>query len=130
VNFRLRKDRGRYVRGTGVLSSSNATKYTRELLARHNYDSKQFTEKSLKVGGVTNLLNSGEPLENVQLLGGWKSLQTPLYYRAASVQLKQEVAGRIPLGSSIPVPGAAEEAGFGQVANRFSQFARATRGRR
>jgi hypothetical protein len=131
VNFRLRKDGGRYVRGTGVLSRSNGTKYTRELLARHNFNSENFTEKSLKVGGVTNLLNSGEPLENVQLLGGWKSLQTPLYYRAVSLQLKQEVAGRIPLGNPSPALEATAEAERPeQTTNRFSQFARTTRSRR
>jgi integrase len=131
VNFRLRKDGGRYVRAPGVLSRSNATKYTRQLLAKNNFDGEHFTEKSLKVGGVTNLLNAGEPLENVQLLGGWRSLQTPLYYRAASTQLKQTVAARIPLSSAAGAPSAAypePTATAGASGNRFARFARPSRG--
>jgi hypothetical protein len=58
------------VQASGVLSRSNASKYTRQLLAKNSFDGEHFTKKSLKVGRVTNLLNAGEPLENVQLLGG------------------------------------------------------------
>jgi hypothetical protein len=60
-------------------------------LKKYNLDEEHFIEKSLKVGIVPNLLNTSKPLENVQLLVGWKSLQTPLFYRAASIQLKGTV---------------------------------------
>ena len=68
VNFRLCKQAGRHMPLTTVsLSASNATKYTRQLLDKHGYDSKRFTEKSMKVQGVTDLLDTGEPLENVMV---------------------------------------------------------------
>ncbi len=35
-------------------------------------DATTFTEKTLKVGGGTSLLDAGEPLENVQVVGGWQ----------------------------------------------------------
>jgi hypothetical protein len=47
-----------------LLSRSRFTKYTRQLMARHNIVSEKFTERR-RFGGVTNLLNSREPLENV-----------------------------------------------------------------
>jgi len=97
VCFRLRKERGALIRHTGVLSRGNATAYFRKLLTKHGYQADKFTEKCLKAGGVTGLVNSGEPLENVQVLGGWKSLQTPLYYRNTSAQFKLGIAGRIPV---------------------------------
>ena len=48
-----------------LLLQSNATKCTRELLVKHGFDGSRFTETSFKVPGVTQLLDSGEPLENM-----------------------------------------------------------------
>jgi hypothetical protein len=101
VNFRLQKVAGRFQRAPGHLSRSNATKYSRQLLHKHGYNSATFTEKSFKVGGVTGLLNTGEPLENVQVLGGWRSLQTPLYYRNNSLDFKLGVAANIPVATDM-----------------------------
>jgi hypothetical protein len=113
----------------GVLSRSNTTKYSRIFLARNGFDGEHFIEKSLKVGGVTNLLN--KLLENVQLLGGWRSLQTPLHYMAASTQLKQAVASHIPLSSAVTKLNPAALA-VGSLAtatgNRFARFTRPGRG--
>jgi hypothetical protein len=121
ANFRLQKEAGTYMRASGQLSRSNATKYTRALLAKHGFQAETFTEKSLKVGGVTGLLDTGEPLENVQILGGWKSLQTPLHYRQASLQFKKAVASRIPVGEqTADTEGEAAPTG----GNRFQAFAR------
>jgi hypothetical protein len=96
VNFQLRKEAGTYMRASGQLSRGNTTKYTRALLAKHRFQAETFTEKSLKVGGVTGLLDIGEPLEDVQILGGLKSLQMPLHYRQALLQFEKAVASRIP----------------------------------
>jgi hypothetical protein len=44
---------------------------------------------------VTSLLDAGESLENVQVLGGWKSLQTLLHYRNVSLKFKLGTASWI-----------------------------------
>jgi hypothetical protein len=71
----------------------------RELLAKHGYEAADLMEKSLKVGGVTSLLDAGESLENVQVLGSWKSLQTPLHYRKVSLKFKLGIASWIPVNA-------------------------------
>ena len=99
VNFRLNKQAGRHVPLTTVsLSRSNATMYTRKLLDRHGYEGQKFTEKSMKVQGVTDLLDTGEPLENVMVSGRWKTQTTPLHYRNLSVNFRLQIAKNIPLG--------------------------------
>ena len=74
VNFRLNKRASRHVPMTSVsLSQSNATIYSRKLLTKHGFDGNKFTEKSMKVQGVTDLLDTGEPLSNVMVAGRWKT---------------------------------------------------------
>ena len=100
VNFRLKKDAGRHIPlYTTSLPQSNATKSkcTRELLVKHGFDGSRFTEKSFKVQGVTQLLDSGEPLENVMVFGRWKRSTTLLHYRNLSENFLLSVAGRLPL---------------------------------
>ena len=102
MNFRLCKQAGRHVLLTTVsLSASNATKYTRQLLDKHGYDSKKFTEKSMKVQGVTDLLDTGEPLENAMVSDRWKTQTTPLHYRNLLVNFRLTIACTIPLGDVI-----------------------------
>jgi len=98
VNFRLRREGGRQLPlWYTSLSQSNATKCTRELLTKHGFDGQKFTEKSFKVQGVTQLLDSGESLENVMVFGGWKRTTTPLHYRHMSTNFLLDVANRLPL---------------------------------
>jgi hypothetical protein len=98
VNFRLHKQAGRYSADhSRRLSAGTATKWTRRLLQKHGYEASTFTEKSLKVGGVTSLLDAGEPLENVQVAGGWHSLQMPQYYRNTSLAFKKGISARLPV---------------------------------
>ena len=99
VNFRLNKRAGRHVPMTSVsLSRSNATLYSRKLLTKHGFNGNKFTEKSMKVQGVTDLLDTGEPLENVMVSGRWKTQTTPLHYRNLSVNFRLAIAKNIPLG--------------------------------
>jgi len=100
VCFRIGHEAGRYFALGQVVSRTSATRWTRKLLTRHGYDAATFTEKSLKVDGVTSSLDGGEPLENVQALGGWKSLETPLCYRNSSVAFKLGIASRIPVAAT------------------------------
>ena len=98
VNFRIAKREGYHVRIPGkTLCATNATKCTRELLKKYNIDGDKFTEKSMKVSGVTALCDSGEPLENVSIMGRWRSLVMPMHYRNTSHEFKKSVANNIPL---------------------------------
>ena len=72
-------------------------KATRQLLVKHGFDGATFTEKSLKVQGVTELLDAGVSLENVMVLGRWKRTTTPLHYRNLSANFLLTVAGRLPM---------------------------------
>ena len=49
-----------------------------ELLLCHGIDG--VTEKSFKASGVTVLLDKKTSITDVQIFGGWKSEQTPLFY--------------------------------------------------
>ena len=103
VNFRIQNKNGKVTPLTDVmLSQSNATKYTKQLLVEYNVPAtivERFTEKSLKIAGVTGLLDSGEPLENVAIAGRWKSSTTPMHYRNTSYKFRKNIAKNIPLSS-------------------------------
>ncbi len=97
LNFRLRKERGSHSALTQYsLCQSNATKWTRQLLAKYGYDPTSFTEKSNKVQGTTDLLDAGEQVPHVMVFGRWRSETTPLHYRALSIQFRLSVASRFP----------------------------------
>ena len=73
INFRIKSKTSSIRIPNSKLSESNATKNTKKLLKIYNIDANKFTEKSLKIAGVTALLDSGEPLENVPIASRWKS---------------------------------------------------------
>lgn len=97
LNFRLRREAGAHsaITSAGVCQS-NATKYTRQLLSKHGYDATNFMEKSMKVQGVTELMETGEAVINVAVHGRWKRETTPLHYRHLSIPFRLAVANRIP----------------------------------
>jgi len=97
LNFRLRKTQGTHEAiTTHGVCQSNATDWTRKLLDKHGYDSSNFTEKSNKVQGTTDLLASGEQVAHVMVFGRWRSEHTPLHYRALSIEFRLGVASRFP----------------------------------
>jgi hypothetical protein len=69
----------------------------RQLLAKHGYDPTGFVEKSLKVQGATDLLDTEEALNNAMVHGCWKCQMTVLHYRHVSVQFRLRVASHIPM---------------------------------
>jgi hypothetical protein len=98
INFRLKKEAGRHSAiFTAGICQSNATKYTRQLLDRHGYESASFVEKSMKVQGATDLLDTDEALNNVMVHGRWKCQTTVLHYRHLSIEFRLKVALRIPM---------------------------------
>ena len=96
INFRIKSKTSSIRIPNSKLSESNATKNTKKLLKIYNIDANKFTEKSLKIAGVTVLLDSGEPLENVSIAGRWKSTLTPLHYRNTSYNFRKNIAKNIP----------------------------------
>jgi hypothetical protein len=48
-------------------------------ISKFFWDAESCSENNLKVGSVTNTLDAGEPLENVKVIGEWKSVITPLH---------------------------------------------------
>ncbi len=74
MNFQLRKERGSHSALTQYsLCQSYATKWTRQLLAKHGYDPTSFTENSNTVQGTTDLLDAGEQVPHVKVFGCWRS---------------------------------------------------------
>ena len=60
------------------LSYAQSLKDSKDLLLCHGIDG--VTEKSFKASGVTVLLDKKTSITDVQIFGGWKSEQTPLFY--------------------------------------------------
>ena len=78
------------------LSNSNETKNTKKLLNSYNVNAQKFTEKSMKIAGVTALLDSGESLENVAIAGCWKLSLTSMHYRNTSYNFRKQISKNIP----------------------------------
>jgi len=53
----------------------------------------------MNISGVTALCDTGEPLENVEIAGRWKSSTTLMHYRNTSKKFRVEVAKRILLSN-------------------------------
>ena len=81
---------GKSSRPIAPLAYSQALKDTKDLTSRYGYE--YVTEKSFKASGVTVLLDKNTPLHDVQVFGGWKSLETPMYYHNSSVKRRKEVS--------------------------------------
>jgi len=67
------------------------------LLTKYGKDASAFTEKSCKVQGCTDLVDSGEQMPHIMVHGRWKTETTPLHYRALSINFRLKVAGNFPL---------------------------------
>ncbi len=63
------------------LSCTTATQHMRNLVNKCGIIGKHYTEKSYKVGGVTEFLHDGNTLEMAMVRGRWKAVNTPMYYR-------------------------------------------------
>ena len=50
------------------------------------------SEKSFKASGVTTLLDRKTSLSDVQVYGGWRSEQTPLYYHNSSIKRRMDIS--------------------------------------
>ena len=78
------------------ISYSTAVKHTRDLLQENGFDSIGISEKSAKMEGVTQTLNSGATLEEVMWLGRWATLSIPNQYKINSREFKKSIASKVP----------------------------------
>ena len=78
------------------ISYSTAVKHTRDLLQENGFDSIGISEKSAKMEGVTQTLNSGATLEEVMWLGRWATLSIPNHYKINSREFKKNIASKVP----------------------------------
>ena len=98
LNFRFKKLNGAYeLIPFSTLGYSNSVDQFSKLLTSQGYDGRKYTSKSFKCARVTALLDTGEPLANVQIAGRWRSESTPLHYRNTSTFFRLNIAKRIPM---------------------------------
>ena len=81
--------------GTG-LSTTTATERLRSLVRRVGEDPSGITDKSVKMKGVTRMIESGAPLVDVANQGRWKTMEIVQTYKHNSDQYKRETASQIP----------------------------------
>ena len=79
-----------------VLSRTTAIEQLRQLLSKHGFPGARVTDKSAKIEGVTRSLDSGVPLEEVQLHDRWKTLDIPMHYKRNSSTFKSKIASNVP----------------------------------
>ena len=97
VNCRIRKNGGSWVfQPTQVLGRTTAIEQLRKLLAKYGFPFMSVTDKSAKMEGVTQSLDAGVPLEEVQLHGRWETLEMPMRYKRNSSNFKLKIEANVP----------------------------------
>ena len=77
------------------LSYNEGCKQAKKLLEEMGFSSKGYGESSAKRAGVTESLEGGATVEQIQLVGGWKTPGMPLYYAQMNEKFKIELAQRM-----------------------------------
>ena len=90
LNCRLTRN-GRSSRPDTKLSYSQSLKDSKTIMKRFGVSN--ISEKSFKASGVTTLLDRKTSLSDVQVYGGWRSEQTPLFYFNSSINRRKEISG-------------------------------------
>ena len=97
VNCKIRKNGGSWVfQPTQVLGRTTAIEQLRKLLAKYGFPFMSVTDKSAKMEGVTQSLDAGVSLEEVQLHGRWKTLEMPMRYKRNSSNFKLKIGANVP----------------------------------
>ena len=89
LNCRLTRD-GRTARPHTKLSYCQSLKDSKTIMRRFGIT--DISEKSFKASGVTTLLDKKTSLSDVQVYGGWRSEQTPLYYHNSSINRRMDIS--------------------------------------
>ena len=89
LNCRLTRN-GKEARPNTKLSYSQSLQDSKNLLKQYGIE--EVSEKSFKASGVTVLLDKKTPITDVQIYGGWKSEQTPMFYHNSSVSRRKDIS--------------------------------------
>ena len=89
LNCRLTRN-GKAARPDTKLSYSHSLKDSKIIMKR--FGIADISEKSFKASGVTTLLDKKTSLSDVQVYGGWRSEQTPLYYHNSSTTRRMDIS--------------------------------------
>jgi hypothetical protein len=74
---------------------SHVTFLLRKILTEVGIEAKGVTDKTFKMQGVTIIIDSRVPLEDVMHHGRWRTLSRQLHYRVNSEKYKKEVAKNV-----------------------------------
>ena len=77
------------------LSYNEGSKQAKRLLEEMGFSSEGYGESSAKRAGVTEPLERGATVEQIQLVGGWKTPGMPLYYAQMNEQFKIDLAKKM-----------------------------------
>ena len=77
------------------LSYNEGMKQAKKMLEDLGFSSEGYGESSAKRAGVTEPLERGATVEQIQLVGGWKTPGMPLYYAQMNEQFKIELAQKM-----------------------------------
>ena len=89
LNCRLTRN-GKAARPDKKLSYCQSLKDSKTIMKR--FGIVDISEKSFKASGVTTLLDKKTSLSDVQVYGGWRSEQTPLYYHNSSITRRMDIS--------------------------------------
>ena len=89
LNCRLTRN-SKAARPDTKLSYSQSLKDSKTIMAR--FGVANISERSFEASGVTTLLDKKTSLSDVQVYGGWRNEQTPLYYHNSSVSRRKDIS--------------------------------------
>ena len=89
LNCRLTRN-GKLARPDTKLSYCQSLQDSKNIMKK--FGVMDISEKSFKASGVTTLLDKKTSLSDVQVYGGWRSEQTPLYYHNSSINRRKEIS--------------------------------------
>ena len=89
LNCRLTRN-GKSARPDTKLSYGQSLKDSKTVMKRFGVT--DISEKSFKASGVTTLLDRKTSLSDVQVYGGWRSEQTPLFYHNSSISRRKDIS--------------------------------------
>jgi hypothetical protein len=92
----MRRNGGSHYAQKRVASASLAKENFDSLLLRCGHDPSGKTEKSVKMTGVTKMLEAGATSRETAQQGRWISEEMPLRYKYNSLEYKKQIAAKVP----------------------------------
>jgi len=88
---------GWFADGRRSVSYSTSTKNVQSMVSKVGVDPTGISDKSFKMLGVTRMLDSGAPLDDVAQHGRWLTTTMPLHYKHNSQDYKEKTASLVPV---------------------------------